>query len=459
MPSEYQWETFAEWKTRWGDVTSLTLLGQRWVILNSLEAAVDLLDKKSASYSDRPTMSMAGELMGWSQALILSPYGDRFRDIRRLLHRYLGSRGQFDRIEPFYGLLQYETHRFVTRLLHSPEHFVDHIRKSAGGIILQMGYGYRVKDGADPLVQLVDRALDGLTAAATPGSFLVDIVPALRFVPSWFPGASWKRKAASWRAETRAMADVPFEMAKDEAAHGGEGTNLIGDNIGQATSEQQKYHLKMAAASLYAGGADTTVSSLSTFFLAMARYPDVQRKAQQELDAVVKSDRMPTMADYGRLPYIRALVSECLRWHPIGPLGIPHQSTEDDVYRGYFLPKGTVFVANIWYMTRDPKIYSDPSEFKPERFLEGDGRVPEQDPRYSVFGFGRRICPGINLADASIFLMCATTLALFDIRPVVEDGKEIIPEVAYTTGTISYPKPFRCSIKPRSAKAEALITG
>ena len=110
-------------------MTSLTLLGQRWVILNSLEAAVDLLDKKSAIYSDRPTMPMAGELMGWSQALILSPYGDRFRDIRRLLHRYLGSRGQFDRIAPFYSLLQHETHRFATRLLHSPEHFVDHIRK------------------------------------------------------------------------------------------------------------------------------------------------------------------------------------------------------------------------------------------------------------------------------------------------------------------------------------------
>lgn len=93
----------------------------------------------------------------------------------------------------------------------------------------------------------------------------------MKFVPSWFPGASWKRKAASWLAETRAMADVPFQMAKDEAvrgslclaavavlielaqAHGGETNNLIGDNIGQATSEQQEYHLKMAAASMYAG--------------------------------------------------------------------------------------------------------------------------------------------------------------------------------------------------------------
>lgn len=112
-----------------GDVTSVSLLGQRVVILNSLEATFDLLDKKSAVYSDRPVTPMAGELMGWSQALILSPYGDRFRDIRRFLHRYLGSRGQFEKIEPFYELIESETRRLLVRLRHQPEHYVDHVRK------------------------------------------------------------------------------------------------------------------------------------------------------------------------------------------------------------------------------------------------------------------------------------------------------------------------------------------
>ena len=98
-------------------------------MLNSLEAAVDLFDKKNAIYSDRPVTPMAGELMGWSQALILSPYGDRFRDIRRFLHRYLGSRGQFEKIAPFHELIETETRRFLARLLSSPEHYVDHFRK------------------------------------------------------------------------------------------------------------------------------------------------------------------------------------------------------------------------------------------------------------------------------------------------------------------------------------------
>ena len=157
----------------------------------------------------------------------------------------------------------------------------------------------------------------------------------------------------------------------------------------------------------------------------MTRYPEVQKKAQQELDAVVGNDRLPTIADREHLPYLRALVSEVLRWYPIGPLGrllrvdlSPRvcnttqvsltsrpkmMSTEDISFRrgpcsfltyGPSLSSLVCFVTNwdgrpLRYMTRDPEVYSDQLDFKPERFLEGEGRIPEQDPRY-VFGFGRR---------------------------------------------------------------------
>lgn len=99
------------------------------VIINSLDAAIDLLEKKSAIYSDRPLMLMAGELMGWAHSLVLSPYGTRFRDIRRLLHRYVGSRGQLDKVEPFHPLIETEAHHFLRRTLDSPERFVEHIRR------------------------------------------------------------------------------------------------------------------------------------------------------------------------------------------------------------------------------------------------------------------------------------------------------------------------------------------
>ena len=93
-----------------------------------------------------------------------------------------------------------------------------------------------------------------------------------------------------------------------------------------------------------------TVSSFETFFLAMTSFPEVQAKAQVELDTVIGKDRIPTLADKDRLPYISALTLEVLRWHPIAPFGIPHRSTEDDTYQDYFFPAGTVFIPNIMFV-------------------------------------------------------------------------------------------------------------
>lgn len=80
----------------------------------------------------------------------------------------------------------------------------------------------------------------------------------------------------------------------------------------------------------------------------MALFPDVQRKAQQELDAVLGGDRLPQCEDRDNLPYVNALVKEVFRWHPVAPMGVPHVSTEDDICEGYFIPKGSSILTNIW---------------------------------------------------------------------------------------------------------------
>ena len=123
-------------------------------------------------------------------------------------------------------------------------------------------------------------------------------------------------------------------------------------------------NIKWAAASLYSGGADTvrclprpsfstltppqTVSTMYTFFLCMTLFPEAQRKAQAEIDAVIGTDRLPCMADRANLPYVEALVSEVLRWGPVGPMGIAHRLMEDDVYDGYLVPKGAIIMSNVW---------------------------------------------------------------------------------------------------------------
>lgn len=110
-------------------------------------------------------------------------------------------------------------------------------------------------------------------------------------------------------------------------------------------------------------------------------------------------------------------------------------------------------IANIWLFNHDPNTHREPFSFIPERHLASDGQTAEPDPFDTLFGFGRRFCPGRLLADAFIWLAIATSLSTFHIgKARDEDGKEITPVYEATVDALSHPKPFKCSIVPRSPK-------
>ncbi len=94
-----------------------------------------------------------------------------------------------------------------------------------------------------------------------------------------------------------------------------------------------------------------TVSAMYCFFLAMTLHPEIQRKAQEEIDRVIGNERLPNIDDRENLPYVNAVVKEVFRWHPIGPMGLPHMTTENDIFHGYLIPKGAVILPNIWYVS------------------------------------------------------------------------------------------------------------
>ncbi|KAG2056881.1 cytochrome P450 [Suillus hirtellus] len=454
MPHTKAWLTFAQWGKKYGDISHVEVLGRHIIVLNSVKAAIELLDKKSAVYSDRPVLTMGGELVGWKYTLGLLSYGDRFRYYRKNIHRVIGNNAAIHIFEP---IEEIETHRFLKRMFAKPEQLLAHIRHTAGAIILRISYGYEVKENNDPLIDVADRAMDQLSRSTDTGAFMVDIMPWLAKVPEWFPGAGFKCLARKWRQTLEEMADVPYKFVKDQMAAGVAPVSFTSNLLqGRTLSAEEDHMVKWSAVSLYSGGADTTVSTIYSIFLAMTLFPDVQKKAQAEIDAVVGTDRLPSFADRNSLPYIEALVKEALRWNVVAPTAI-HCTSEDDIHDGYYIPKGSLIMANIWFMLNDPQTYADPSQFKPERFLDNDGNDPEREPRTICFGFGRRICPGLHLADASIWLSTVMSLAVFDISKIVENGVEHTPEVDSSSGAISHPKPFKCCIKPRSAKAIALI--
>ncbi|EAU87092.1 OrdA protein [Coprinopsis cinerea okayama7 len=453
MPKEKEWLTFAEWGKKYGGLCSIKLLGRPVIIVNSMEA-LEELDKKSAIYSQRPRLPMGGELVGYDNTLVLLPYGPRFRHYRKQFARYIGN----GNITTQHDLVDGYTRRFLARIAKDQSNLIGEIRKLAGSVILRITYGYEVvQDGNDPLVDLIEGANENFNAATLPGAFVVDFFPSLLNLPEWLPGMGFKETARKWRKDTDAMVEVPFNMTKKQVAEGTAPPSFVSTSleIQDTLTESERNDIPLVAASLYGGGADTTVAAEYAFYLAMVLHPEVQKKAQQEIDSVVGTDRLPTQADMANLPYTRAVISEVLRWNSVAPSGVPHVAIEEGWVGGYFIPKDAMIITNLWGILHDPEIYPDPMTFNPERFM---GPNPQMDPRKAVFGWGRRICPGMYLAEASLWAVVSMSLAVFNITNVVRDGKPVIPVHDNTSGTISYPKPFECDIRPRSSKVLSLLS-
>ncbi|EGO24642.1 hypothetical protein SERLADRAFT_408541 [Serpula lacrymans var. lacrymans S7.9] len=445
VPTDKPWLTFVNWKAKYGDLMSFTIFRRRMVIINSAELAADILDKKSAIYSDRPRLVMASDLVGFSDSTPLLQYGETLREHRSLI----GSRTL---MHEFHPVQENIIHNFLQDVLNNPDcgDLNTHIRK---GLILSPE---ECQDGNDPLITLANHALVQFSELVGFGAFLVDMLPFLRYVPEWFPGAGFQKTAKAYRETLNEATERPFKYVKDQMA-----SKLPGILINAAGIAPVSF------ISSCLDRADLTAEDESIIKWTGFSLYVVQKKAQAEIDAVVGNNRLPTLADRVSLPYVEALSQEVVRWHAVVTSTI-HVAMEDDTHNGCFIPKGSYVSPNIWAILHDERTYSEPELFKPERFL---GDRPEHDPRTVSFGFGRRICPdmslqqlplvrlvlSIHLADASIFISSAMTLAVFSIEKYIENGVEITPKVEPPTCIMAHLTPFKCSIKPRSLEAEALI--
>jgi cytochrome P450 len=153
---------------------------------------------------------------------------------------------------------------------------------------------------------------------------------------------------------------------------------------------------------LLEAGLETTTGILEFFTMASILYPESAGKAQDELDSVVGQNQLPS-------PYVNAFIKEVFRWRPGTPMSVPHSSLKDDEYKGYHIPKGATIIENQWAINLNDNHFQDPYEFIPERWLQ----YPDQP--LSIFGFGRRTCPGKHMGQNSIFIAIARILWAYNI--------------------------------------------
>ncbi|GJJ11036.1 hypothetical protein Clacol_005267 [Clathrus columnatus] len=369
LPRSEEWLTFNRWTKEYGDLFYLSVPGASLLFVNSYELANELFDKRGSIYSDRYQSTIMNELL------------------------------------PL---------RSSDEVYESPENYRRHVRCYLGALVLEVTYGIEATSEEDPLLVLSENTVQRVTEAGIPGTYLVDIFPVLKHIPSWFPGAKFQRELNQLGKQVTEMLNKPVEIAK---------------------------------ASLKRGDArSSVVSALIENFENDPDRPDDHEDIIKQVPGLVYIGAIDT--------YTRAVFQELLRWNAVAPVGVPHTLKVDDVVNGCFIPKGTIVFGNTWQgishpssLLRSKSVYGpDADKFNPERFL--DKGMPPPD---FAFGYGRRECPGRYFAQNGAFIAMVNILHLFNILPLQGgNGPELPPENHFESGTVLQPKPFKLRIIPRS---------
>ncbi|KJA29523.1 hypothetical protein HYPSUDRAFT_524598 [Hypholoma sublateritium FD-334 SS-4] len=442
---------YAKWSKKYqSGICFATAFGNNILVVNKHADADELFEKRAKIYSDRPHIPMI-KLVGWEGMVSLMPYGNYWRLCRRICQQHFN----YESAKNYRPIIREKVHDFLLALLETPNNFASHNKMLSISFAVSIMYGYQMKSVDDPLITAANHSLLLAGSLLTPDASIINLFPFLAHIPLWLSGLMTSRKAAA-EAEglMKYMQESMLNFAKTSIKNGAAVPSLMTNFIekpstSQAGEEEEKA-MQDVAFTTYAGATDTTIAVTSTFFYLMAKHPEVQRKAQAEIDQIIGSTRLPEFDDRPSLPYLEAIYREVMRWNQSVPV-IPHALTEDDYYKGYFIPKGTTVLGNIWAMNHDEDVYPEPFAFKPERFFDENGNL-DKNNRILSYGFGRRICVGKAVASSVVWFMMASTLSCFNIGKAKDEfGNEIELNGEYRTeGLITVKEEFKCSILPRS---------
>ncbi|KAH9015461.1 cytochrome P450 [Lactarius pseudohatsudake] len=447
--ADLDWLMSSQRRDEYGEVMYVSALGQGVLIINSARVAIDLLEKRSDIYSDRPHYISASEFSTQDLVFSLTAYGDLWRRLRRVAVEGFSK----SIVRDFYPIQGREALMLALALMKNPPTLMKHLQRHAWSVMLSVNYHSPPVDSAeDPVVVRIANHVERVLHEMQPGARLVEFFTWMRYIPSRF--AKWKRDAEYWFVEDSLMFEGLLSKVANDLSNGIDrpsfGASMIQNQSKHDLSEREQAWLVGTMVSV---GGETTSTTLLWWVLAMLAYPEVQTRAHAELDEVVGSARPPTFADLPSLPYIRAMV----------PLGMPHVSTEDDWYEGMFIPKGTGCLQNMRTLNFDPEVYGNNAmDFDPSRYLDENGQVMTllegRKAGHMSFGFGRRICPGRYVAEWTLAIDIATVLwAMRFERPEGAQGELDVRTMVHC-GTNSNPKPFECKMIPRFTEAEALLT-
>lgn len=440
---------------KYGAICMLWLGSNPILVINTAKAAHELMEMRGTVYASRPTLNNFRALI-WPWRLVVTPVGDTFTLLRKIYHKLLGPQ-QSARFRKYQD---HESKVLVGNLLDNPERFLKDTERFSLSVIFSAVYGIRLAQLDNPIMLEFYSVWEIMLQYFQPGSLLVDYLPCLQRLPRFLQ--PWLNLAEKLRVREMKLHKRIFQSLKEQVRIGlGPdcfGKTLIDVQEKEDIGDDEALHI---LAMLVGAGSETTSSVLQSFFKIMALHPEVIKKAHLELDHIVGFKRMPDWADEPSLPYIRALIKEVHRWAPIGSLGVPHATTKDDVYEGQLIPEGTIVFPNLMALNRDGDCYTDSETFDPDRFLEdkldafASASSSDHFKRdHFHYGFGRRLCQGIFVAEASLYIVISRVIWGFDITCHLDHKLDMATK---TSGLVTKPKPYKVTIKSRSELHKSIM--
>ncbi|ESK83420.1 cytochrome p450 [Moniliophthora roreri MCA 2997] len=450
---------FSEWAKQYGDIFSLKIGSSTVVVISGMEACAELMDKRSFATADRPIVPMAQKVTD-NLSMAFVGHTDTWRTLRKAAHAILTPKAVQDHLP----IQRAEATAVLYDFLTTPDRFFYHIGRYSNSVIMSVLFGKRCPryETKEATAFYESQKLWNLCISPTAVPPL-DLLPWLDYIPERW--AWWKGLAQKTREKQRALYFGLLDEVEARMKRGEENGSYMEEII--TRTEELGLDREMRGylgGALLEGASETTTFFLRYLVMSLVLYPEVQRKAHEEVDRVIGQDRLPTLNDIKDLPYIQALIKEVFRYRPPAPI-MQHAITSDEEFRGHIVPKGTTILASIYGIYHNPQHYDDPESFNPERYVANEHGVKEGVDtsifRDNVmFGFGRRICPGMHLGRNSVNLNTINLIWGFNFKHAKDaNGKEI--PISFDDydheGIVAMPLPFKCDIRPRNQNIANLI--
>ncbi|ETS75437.1 hypothetical protein PFICI_12381 [Pestalotiopsis fici W106-1] len=465
---------FHEWSRQYGDIVGLKAGTANLVLLNTPELVHELFDKRGAICSNRPINHIMTKYVHSDpeeKGIAILQYDDYYRRWRKTFQFILGAAG----IKRLLPLLEAEASSLCRKLLDGGRDYEECARHWALAVPLVATTGERLEDAPSDYTEKLYHAQDVLLPLILPGAAPpVDIFPILKYVPGFL--AKWKGRA---RYASKCMRDdannhlmgakkTYQQILKDPDSVRFDSLLpkiMKEQDDGNTKDKFTDTNLAFIGSAAVGAAVDTTMATFESLMVAFAAFPDKLAKAQQEIDNLSLNE--PLSGDrIGELVYLKACISEVLRWRPTTPQALPHVLTRDERVGKYAFPGGTMFIANAWTIHRNEEEYDRPDEFIPERFLDNPfGLRPSyatQDLEKSgrralyAFGSGRRQCPGEQFAFTSVLLAASKLIWAYDILPPPH-GLDISIENGFKDGVVLQPLHPEVIFKIRSEGRRAAV--